>query len=192
MGVENFMKQVGELVQETIEEVECGATESAFALTCAAVEETLKKTLETDALSGGDYQKFIRQHWQLLAFMGLPSALPMPLDVDFKLKTICHGFHINGAEELVLHLVRQTAAMKRLPHQFKFDSGNFFAVRGQQIVIPATLIGALIGIVIFQPANKNEKVPDKYWINISDFKMFISEFWGRIDLAERIMNFYQQ
>jgi hypothetical protein len=29
-----------------------------------------------------------------------------------------------------------------------------------------------------------------YWISISDFKMFISELFGRQDLAERIMKFY--
>ena len=186
------MKQVGELIQETIEAMDCGATETAFASTCAAVKRTLEKSLGTDALTRGDYQKFIRHHWQLLTFMGLPSALPMPLNVDFKLKTVCPGFYISGAEELILHLVRQTVAMGRTPHQFKFDSGNFFEIRGQQIVIPATLIGALVGIVIFQPVNKDETVPEKYWINIADFKMFISEFWGRIDLAERIMNFYLQ
>ncbi len=184
------MKQVGELIQETIEAMESGATESAFAATCAAVEETLKKSLEIDRLSNGDYQKFIKRHWQLLAFTGLPRALPMPLDVDFKLKTILHGFNVSGAEELVLHLVRQTAAMGRLPAQFKFYSGSAFEVRGNQIFIPVSLIGGLVGIVIFQPVNKGESVPDKYWINVSDFKMFISEFWGRIDLAERIMNFY--
>jgi len=184
------MKQVGELIQESIEALENGATDSAFALSCAAVEETLKKSLEIDRLSGGDYQKFIKRHWQLLAFTGLPRALPIPLDVDYKLKAVVHGFNINGAEELVLHLVRQTAAMGRLPPQFKFHSGAAFEVRGQQIFVPVSLIGGLVGIVIFQPVNKGESVPDRYWINISDFKMFISEFWGRIDLAERIMNFY--
>lgn len=184
------MKQVGELVQEAIEAMESGATESAFATTCAAIETTLKKSLETDELSAGDYQKFIRQHWRLLAFTGLPRALPMPLDVDFKVKTVLHGFNLSGAEELVLHLVRQTAATGRLPAQFKFHSGAAFEIHGHQIFIPVTLVGGLVGIVIFQTVNKGESVPDKYWINISDFKMFISEFWGRIDLAERIMNFY--
>jgi hypothetical protein len=184
------MKQVGELVQETIEAMECGATDKAFALACAAVEETLKKTLAADALSSGDYQKFIKQHWRLLSFTGLPRAMPMPMDVDFKLKTIVHGFQINGAEELILHLVRQTAVMGKLPAQFKFHTGGAFEIRANQIFVPVSLISGLVGIVIFQPANKGETVPDKYWINVSDFKMFISEFWGRIDLAERIVNFY--
>ena len=184
------MKRVGELIRETIEAMENGATESAFAAACAAVEETLKKTLETDRLSNGDYQNFIKRHWQLLSFTGLPRALPMPLDVDYKLKNIVPGFNISGVEQLILHLVRQTAAMSRLPAQFKFHSGAGFENRGQQILIPASLIGGLVGIVIFQPVNKDETVPEHYWINVSDFKMFVSEFWGRIDLAERIMNFY--
>ena len=184
------MKQVGELVRESIEAMENGATETAFALICAAVEATLKKSLKTDDLTNGDYQNFIKQQWRLLSFMGLPRALPLPLDVHFGLKRMVHGFNLIGAEELVLHLVRQTAAAGRLPAQFKFHSGATFELRGNQIFIPASLIGGLVGIVIFQPANLGETVPDKYWINVSDFKMFVSEFWGRIDLAERIMDFY--
>jgi len=184
------MKQVGELIQEAIEAMENGATETAFALSCAAVKATLKKSLTTDDLTNGDYQNFIKQHWRLLAFMALPRALPMPLAVDFGLKKIVHGFNISGAEQLIFHLIRQTVALGRLPAQFKFHSGATFEIRNDQLLIPATLIGGLVGIVIFQPANRGETVPDKYWINISDFKMFISELWGRIDLAERIMNFY--
>lgn len=184
------MKTVGELIQETIEQMETGATESAFASACAAIEATLKKTLEAEELNGADYQRFIKQHWRLISFMGLPRALPMPLDVDFRLKQIVHGFNLSGAEETVLHLVRQTAQMGSTPAQFKFHAGGAFEIRGQQIFVPASLIGGLVGVVIFQPANLGETVPDKYWINVSDFKMFVSEFWGRIDLAERIMNFY--
>ena len=187
---EKSMNQVGELIQESIEALENGASESAFALACTAIEETLKKSLEVDRLSGGDYQKFIKRHWQLLVFTGLPRALPMPLEVDYKMKTVCHGFNLNGAEELVLHLIRQTVAMNRLPPQFRFHSGTAFEVIGQQIFVPAGLIGGLVGIVIFQPANKDQNVPDKFWINVADFKMFVSEYWGRIDLAERVMNLY--
>lgn len=182
------MKQIGELVHEAIDAMGGGRNEAAFAAMSAAVMETLKKTLETDALSNHDYQTFIKQHWRLLAFMGLPRSLPMSREVDSEMKKIVHGFHLNGAEELTVHLVRQTAAMGMPPPQFKFHPAPMFEIKDKQIFIPRTLIGGLIGIVIFQPANKNESVPDNYWINVSDFKMFISELWGRMDLAERIMN----
>ncbi|MCY7347232.1 MAG: hypothetical protein LH614_13545, partial [Pyrinomonadaceae bacterium] len=78
------MNKVGELIQETIEAMESGALEAAFATTCAAVAATLKKSPATDELSSGDYRDFIKRHWRLLAFMGLPRALPMPLEVDYK------------------------------------------------------------------------------------------------------------
>lgn len=184
------MKQVGELMQEAIEAMESGATDAAFAITCAAVTETLKKSLETENLSGTDYQNFIKQHWRLLTFMGLPQALPLPLAVEFNLTKIFHGFTLRGAEDLILHLVRQTALMGKLPPQFRFHSGGVLEIRNNQVFVPATFVGGLLGIVIFQPVNKDETVPDKYWLNISDFKMFISELWGRIDLAERVMKFY--
>lgn len=182
------MNRVGELIQQSIEELGSGAPETAFATVCAAVKLTLEKSLETEDLSGGDYRNFVRQHWRLLTFTGLPRALPMPLAVDYKLKTLLHGFNISGAEQLILHLIRQTAQMNRTPVQFKFHTGNALEPRGSQIYIPKSLISGLIGIVIFQPVNKDENVPDEFWINVSDFKMFVSEFWGRIDLAERIMN----
>lgn len=184
------MKKVGQLLQAAIEAMENGATDAAFAATCAAVAETLKKSLKTADLTGGDYQNFIKRHWRLICFMGLPQALPMPLAVEFNLTKIFHGFSLRSAEELILHLIRQTALTGRLPPQFRFHSGGAFEVGSNQILIPAMLVGGLVGIVIFQPVNKDETVPDKYWLNISDFKMFISEFWGRIDLAERVMSFY--
>lgn len=184
------MNQVGELIRETIEAMETGGSDMAFASACAALKITLQKALEKDDLASGDYHHFVKQNWRLISFMGLPRALPMPPDVDAQLKLIVHGFNINGAEELILHLVRQTAQTGRTPAQFKFYSGATFEIRASQVFIPSSVIGAIIGIVIFQAVNKNETVPDRYWINISDFKMFISEFWGRLDLAERIMNFY--
>ena len=184
------MNKVGELMREAIEAMENGATDTAFSKTCAALAETLKKSLETADLTGGDYQNFIKRHWRLLTFMGLPQALPLPLAVEFNLMKLVHGFNLRSVEELILHLIRQTALTGRMPPSFRFHSGGAFEVGSHQILIPATLVGGLVGIVIFQPVNKDETVPDKYWLNISDFKMFISEFWGRIDLAERVMSFY--
>ncbi len=39
---------------------------------------------------------------------------------------------------------------------------------------------------------KDEIISDNYWFNISSFKMFVSEFWGRIGLAERIVKFHRK
>ncbi len=184
------MKQVGELIQESIEALEKAQNETAFALACAALKATLQKSAEIETPNNGDYQQFVKQHWRMLAFMGLPRALPMPLEIDYKLKNIVHGFNLSGAQDLITHLIRQTAMSGRTPAQFKFHTGAQIEIHQNLIHVPATLIGGIVGIVIFQTANKNETVPEKFWINVADFKMFVSEFWGRIDLAERIVNFY--
>jgi len=184
------MNQVGEFVREAIEATERGATEKAFALICAAIEETLKKSLDQTDVSGVDYQNFIKQNWQLLAFMGLPQALPISLKTEYGLTRLVNGYSFRSAEEAISYLVRQTVLIGSMPTQFGFHKTAAFDSANKKLLIPASLIRGLIGVVIFQPANKDQSVPDNYWINISDFKMFVSEFWGRIDLAERIMNFY--
>lgn len=188
------MRKVGELVRETIESMEIGSFDVAFAATCAGIETTLKKSLEKENLNNGDYLNFIKKYWDLIIFMGLPKALPMPLNVEFGLTKLVHGFNLKTVEDVVQHLVRQTAMMGRLPVQFKFHHGTVFELSGDKILVPVTLVGGLIGIVIMHPANaegESESVPDKYWMNVSDFKMFISEFWGRMDLGVRVMNFYK-
>ena len=45
----------------------------------------------------------------------------------------------------------------------------------------------MLAAVITSPLNKAEAVPDSYWIAVGTFKMFVSEWWGRIDLAKRVV-----
>ena len=184
------MNKVGELIRESVTAMENGASAAAFMSVCAALTETLKKSFGTEELSAADYQNFVRENWRLLCFMGLPYALPMPLDVEYNLTKMFPGFILRNVEQMIVHLVRQTALTGNLPAQFRFHAGKQFAVGGNQILVPHTLVGGLVGIVIFQPVNLGETVPDNHWLNISDFKMFVSELWGRIDLAERVMKFY--
>jgi hypothetical protein len=180
------MKTVGELVQEAIDFMNAGSYEAAFAPTCAAINETAKKTFETE-----NYQRFIRENWQLISFMGLPRALPLPLNIPFALKRIVPSFNSHhGAKEIIFHLVQQTLATGKMPAQFAFAATDVFEIKRNKLQIPLSLLGGLLGVVIVQPVNREEIIDDKYWMNIADFKMFISELWGRIDLAQRIMKFY--
>lgn len=180
------MKAVGELVQEAIDFMNAGSYEAAFAPTCAAINETAQRTFGAE-----NYQRFIRENWQLISFMGLPRALPLPLNIPFALKRIVPSFNSHhGAKEIIFHLVQQTTATGKMPVQFAFASTDIFEIKRNRLLIPGSLLGGLLGIVIVQPVNKNETIDEKYWMNIADFKMFISELWGRIDLAERIMKFY--
>ena len=121
----------------------------------------------------------------------MPRALPLPLKIPFALKRIVPFFNVHhGAEEIVLLVLSQTLKTGRFPNEFAVNSTGTFEVKQGKLFLPIGLINGLLGSVIFNAVNKDETIGEKYWISISDFKMFISEFWGREDLAERIIKFY--
>jgi hypothetical protein len=177
------MKTVGQLVQEAIDYMNSGLAQHAIVPTAAAIDETAK------SIGGGD--KFVKENWDLIVFMGLPRVLPLPLSFPFGLKKILPQFNVHqGAEEIVIFLIRETLKNGKMPDEFLFAPSSEFELKDSKLLIPESLILGLLGTVILHPENKTEEIGDKYWMNISDFKMFISELWGRRDLAERIMKFY--
>ena len=138
-----------------------------------------------------DYKRFIDEHWDLLVFMRLPQTKSPFLEVQFVIKEISLNPRRDYAiKEIVVYLLTYALRNERMPYDMKFFAGNDFEKNHNTLFIPNSLISGLLDLVVVHPVNKDEKIPDKYWISISDFKMFVSELWGRIDLAERIRKFY--
>ena len=168
-----------------------GFTTRAVTPASRAIEATLQKSLAKETPSPDDYKRFLKTNWRLITFMGMPRALPLPLNVPFGLKRIVSSFNVHhGAEEIVALILRETLKNGRLPAYFAFNSNGQFKIDGGKLLLPPGLVNGLLGSIIFHPVNADEKIGEKYWMSISDFKMFISELWGRADLAERIMKFY--
>ncbi len=185
------MNTVGEYVQEAADFMNSGSYLRAVAPTALAIEATMRKAFEKDTLSEDDYKRFLKQNWQLITFMGMPHALPLPMNIPFGLKRIVPQFNVHhGAEEIILHVLRETLKSGRMPPEFAFNSSGRFEIKDNKLLLPRGLVNGLLGSVIFHPTNCGETIGEKYWMNISDFKMFISELWGRNDLANRIMKFY--
>ena len=182
---------ISEHLEQAIDATDRGLNSIAFVSTCAAITETLKKKTGKELLSEDDYADFIKAIPELFAFMCLPRAYPLALNVPFGVKRIDPKFNIHhGAEEIVLLVLRKTIALGRVPEEFAFHSGGAFEINDGKLLMPHTLVGGLLGLVVVDPVNQDETGGEKYWINISDFKMFVSELWGRIDLAERVRKFY--
>ena len=180
------MKTIGNLVEEAIDLMNVGLVEQAIAPAAAAIGETAR-------IVGEPGERFVKSNWDLIAFMGLPRALPLSLNISFQAKRIVPQLNANAdAREITAFLISETSKIGRLPNNFSFADGGEFEIKANKICLPAGLIFGLLGSVIFAPENKNESIGDQYWMNVGDFKMFISELWGRRDLAERIMKFYAE
>lgn len=185
------MTTVGQLVQDAIDLTNSGSNSQAFVPTARAIDETIKRSRALESVTAFDREVFIREHWPLIAFMGMPRALPLPMNIPWAVKRILPRFNVHhGAVEIVSMAVGETLLQNRLPPEFGINASGRFEIKGEKLLLPSGTICGLLGSVIFHPVNAGEKIGDDSWISISDFKMFVSELFGRKDLAERIMKFY--
>jgi hypothetical protein len=191
IGYNSPMNTVGQYIQDAVDFMNSGSYEMAFVPTAQAIEATARKAYEKESLSEADFHRFFKENWPLITFMGMTRALPLPMNIPFGLKRIMPSFNVHhGAEEIVSLSIIETLKFNKMPAGFTFNSTGQFEVKNGRLLLPSGLICGLLGSVIFHPTNKNEVIGEKYWINISDFKMFVSELFGRKDLADRIMKFY--
>ena len=185
------MTSVGQIVQEAIDLMNRGSYEQAFVPTVRAIEDTIKRSAEKDAVSDADYERFLKENWQLITFMGMPRALPLPMNIPFGLKRIVSTFNVHhGALEIVALAIMETQKFGKMPDEFAINTAGKFEIVKGRLLLPIGLVSGLLGSVIFHPSSKGETIGDEYWISISDFKMFVSELFGRKDLADRILKFY--
>jgi len=184
---------IGQTVQEAIDLMNSGSNVKAMVPTAAAIDLTVRRVTGTDVFSELNCERFIKGNWDLITFMGMSRALPLSLDIPVKFKRIMPAFNVHhGAQEIVSLAVTETLKLGLMPGQFAFNSTGRFEIKDKKLLLPSGLVCGLLGSVIFNPLNKDETIGDKYWISISDFKMFVSELFGRNDLAERIMRFYKE
>lgn len=188
-----FMKTIGELLQEALDLSDRNLYEAAFVPVCDALSQTAQKVFTNDNSGEPSYQKYIRENWRLISFIGVLQTKSLPLNLPFGLRRAIASFNTPDIlEKLVISIVRQTLTTRHLPFETAFNNSAKFKVDNDKLLLPRSLFYALLGTSVLHPANKNETIPDNYWINIRDFKMFISELWGRADLAERVMKIYSK
>jgi hypothetical protein len=185
------MTTLGKLIEQTIEYGDRGLFELAFVPACEAVRQTADKLYQGDSTAEPEFQRFLRQNWRIISLMAITRDLQIPADIPVAVRQAIPGNAVaNSAEELVIYTVRQTLAMKRMPLAVGFNRRGGMVVEGEKLLMPKSLIFAMLAAVIVNPINKDETIADKYWLNMWDFKMFISELWGREDLPERIIKLY--
>jgi hypothetical protein len=185
------MTDIGNQIEKTIELGDRGLFELAFVSACEAVSLTAEKLYGDSEIGEPPFQRFMRDNWRIISLLAITRDLQIPADIPLKVRQSVPGNLMgNSAEQLVIYAVRQTLAMKRMPISLGFLKRGSVKVEGEKLLLPKSLIFAMLTSVIINPINKNESVEDKYWLNMWDFKMFISELWGREDLLKRVIDLY--
>jgi len=97
-----------------------------------------------------------------------------------------------GIEDVIYHVIR-CSLVHCDDKSAKITWNNAISLGidpSENPILNHQLIWGLIGAVVLSPANSDESITEQYWLLIADFKMFISELWGRIDIAKRVVKHY--
>ncbi|NNF00490.1 MAG: hypothetical protein HKN25_15840 [Pyrinomonadaceae bacterium] len=184
------MGEIGQFVQEAIDCSGRNLSAQAFSLGCRAFDETLKKKLGSEEVSEKEYKDFIVENWWICEFMGLLGRGRISDDVVDAMKAKIPGFgSTHKIDDVFAFIVKRNVITEAMPVGFEFHSSLYFESKDEKIFVPNRFVYGLIGTAIFNPINKDESLPDNYWLEFGSFRIFVSELWGRTDLLERAVNF---
>jgi hypothetical protein len=187
------MISVGQRIQEAIDHV--GRGDYALALTpaCIALDITSQRHFGAKRSGRTIYKRFIQEHLWLITYMGFPGLMATTVRIPFSHPEVKADAAGNiGVEDVVYHVIR-CSLVHSDDKSARVTWNNAISLGidpSGNLSLNPQLIWGLIGAVVFSPANKDESIPDQYWLRIADFKMFISELWGRIDITKRVVKHY--
>ena len=187
------MLSVGQRIQEAIDHM--GRDDYALALTptCIALDITSQRHFGAKRSGRTIYKRFIQEHLWLITYMGFPGLMATTVRIPFSHPEVKADAAGNiGVEDVVYHVIR-CSLVHSDDKSAKVTWNNAISLGidlSGNLILNHQLIWGLIGAVIFSPVNEAESIPDQYWLRIADFKMFVSELWGRIDIAKRVVKHY--
>ena len=187
------MITIGDRVKEAIDYMDQRKVEYALTPACIAIDMTSQKYFSKNRSAAKDYKNFLRDYLWLITYIGLPGIVSNGLKVRFShpdVKSDSEGFCT--IEEIIYHVVRCG-----LVHSSGVDSKIIWNTNisigtddAGNLHISNKLIWGLLGVVIFCEVNNDEKIDDMYWLSVADFKNFICDLWGRIDIPKKIIKMY--
>ena len=186
------MINIGDRLKEAIDYMDRKSPiEYALTPTCIALDLTAKKVARKDKSSRSDYKDFISDYMWLITYMGLPGILAGQIKIKFShpdIKNDSKGYC--GIEDIVYHVIRCGLIHSTgLDSRIRWEEGTVLGTDNSGILtLSSKFIWGLIGAIVFCPQNRDEKIGKTYWISIGDFKFFIQEVWGRVDLAKQVIS----
>ncbi|GAC1634529.1 MAG: hypothetical protein NVS9B10_30630 [Nevskia sp.] len=173
-----------------------GKGDIVLALTpaCIALDVTSQRHASADRSSRTHFKKFVQDYLWLITYVGFPGLMASTVRLPFAhpdVKTDSAG--TVGIEDIIYHIIRCSLVHNDEKQAAKVVWNKHIALGSDSkgnLVLNESLVWGLLAAVVFSPVNKSEQIPETYWLSVADFKMFITELWGRVDIAKRIATIY--
>jgi len=178
------MITIGQRVKHAIDDIGRGEFEVALEHASIAIDITSKRKYGRQRSGRVIYKDLLKEYSWLLELMALGG-----IDLE---KSVFGNYPLPDNPEpsfadLMYHVVRCGLVHEEgLPDNFAFVNNDRLVMAEDHIELPTKVIWALLGIVVFCPANSGQKTGDGYWLSIFDKKFVINESWGREDLARAV------
>lgn len=178
---------VGNSIRKAIDDWQNGELESAMLHACNAIDGTAKKLYPTLG-SNERFTRLLRENYAILGPMGAPGIdiietrfpvnVPRPKAAGGKpdIADIIYGIHRcshGHGDELPegFELIENAAGPARYT-QMRFANGK--------VQLSDRIIFGLIAVAVLSPSNKDQSVPDGYYLSFGNSAtMIINEWWGR-------------
>jgi hypothetical protein len=179
--------KVGESVRKSIDDWTHNEFESAMLHACNAVDGTAKKIYPT-LRNNERFTRFLRENYSILGPMGAPgidvieTRFPVPVrhptaaggkpdlaDVIYGIHRCTHGHGDELPEGFAL--IQNAAGPIQKTHMM---------IAPGKVRLSDRIIFGLIAVAVLSPVNKNQSVPDTYYLTFgASEKLMINEWWGR-------------
>jgi len=187
------MISVGDRVKEAIDHMSQGRIPQALTPACIALDITSQRHAGAKRSGRALFKRFVQEYLWIITYVGFPGLMASTVRVPFvhpDVKPDAAG--TVGIEDIIYHVVR-CSLIHSDEKAAKIVWNKAIALGLDQqgnLVLNQGLVWGLVSAVVFSPVNKGESVPEGYWLKVGQFTMFISELWGRVDLARRFVKFH--
>lgn len=184
---------MAERVQCALDDIEAGKLLSALMHACAAVDGTASKLYPTEKNNRDRFvATFDRYLWIIEPMLGVGINLE---ETTFDWVTL--EKRKSKFSEIVYEIFRCNLAHgTEIPTGFEVVLSGSNDERGmligqQQLVIPATIIFALLAVAVFSTVNAGQRIGKDSWLSLGNLQFTIDTWWGYEEEARLQFNVFE-
>lgn len=182
------MAGIGESIRKSIDDHLAGDTNFAMLHACNAIDGTAKKAYPSIGGSNLRFTTLLRDSYEILGPMGAPG---FNMDTRWPVE-LAKPKAVGGTPDIadVIYGVHRCSHGhgEDLPDGFELladasGPANVTRLNVEQgkVQLSDRMIFALLSVAVLAEENRDQKVPDGYFLTYSTTKIYINDWWGRKD-----------